>query len=99
MIDDVQVPVQRSQLNYILVAAKDGTTLPAFWNQRGEREIMSLVDLRAKFDDHAKRDGNCWTLKQTKNALINRLKDKLTAVGLDSSIIETLRQQKKTKTP
>ena len=55
---------------------------------------MSLVDLRAKFDDHAKRDGNCWTLKQTKNALINRLKDKLTAVGLDSSIIETPRQQK-----
>ena len=89
MIDEVRVPVQRTQLNKILVAAKDGKKLPTFWNQRGEREIMSLMDLRAKFDDHAKRDGNCWTLEQTKNALINRLKEKLTAAGLDSAIIQS----------
>ena len=89
MINDVPVPAQRSWFNRILVAAKEGTTLPTFWNQRGEQEIVSLVDLRAKFFDHAKRNGNCWTLEQTKNALFNRSKDKLTATGLDSTIIES----------
>ena len=71
------------------MAAKGGKTLPAFWNQIGEREIMSLIDLRGKFGNHAKRDGNCWTLEQTKKALINRLKEKLTAAGLDSVIIQS----------
>ena len=89
MIDDVRVPVQRSQLNRLLGAAKEGKTLPTFWNQCGRPEIMSLAELRAKFDDHAKRDGNCWTLEQTKNALINQTKEKLTVAGLDSSIIES----------
>ena len=39
---------------------------------------MLLVDLQAKFDDHVKRDGNCWTLKQTKNIRIDQMKEKLT---------------------
>ena len=75
------------------MAAKDGKTLPAFWNQRGEREIVSLMDLRAKFDNHAKRDGNCWTLKQTKNVPIKQTKEERTVVGLDSPIIELLAKE------
>ena len=30
MIDDIRVPVQRSQLNRLLGAAKEGKTLPTF---------------------------------------------------------------------
>ena len=62
--------------------------LPTFWNQSGRPEIMLLAELRAKFDNHAKRDGKCWTLTQTRNALINQTKEKLTVASLDSSIIE-----------
>ena len=54
---------------------------------------MSVVDLRAKFNNHAKRDRNYWTLKQAKNTLINQTKEKLTVAGLDSSIIESLHKQ------
>jgi hypothetical protein len=86
-IDDVWVPVQQSQLNRILVSAKERKTLLKYWNQRGEQEIVLLVDLRPKFDNHAKWDENCWTLEQTNNVLINQTTDKLTIVKLRHSLI------------
>ena len=54
---------------------------------------MLLAESRAKFDNRAKRDGNCWTLEHTKNALINQMKEKLLVAGLDSPIIESLAKQ------
>ena len=49
-----------------------------------------MVDLRAKFDNHVKRNGSRCTLRKTKNALINQTKEKLVVAGLDSSLIGSL---------
>ena len=88
MIDDSRVPVKRARLNKILKAAQEGKTLPTCWGRQGPAEIMSLVELRSKFDDNAKRDGNSWTEDQTERALVDNMKQKLTDSGMDSSTIK-----------
>ena len=45
MINDVQVPVQQSQLNILLLAAIEEKTLQTCWNQRGVPKLMSLSKL------------------------------------------------------
>ena len=87
MINEVRVPAKRSQLNQLLKDDGEGKSLPTFWDCRGRPDYMSLGDLRIEFDEHAKRDGNCWTHEQTENALVKRMKAKLTSAGLDLSTI------------
>ena len=42
MINEVRVPVGRSQLNQLLKDVSEGKSLPAFWNRSGRPDIMSL---------------------------------------------------------
>ena len=58
---------------------------PIHWNSRGRPDIMLLAELRSLFDEHAKRDGDGWTVEHTQKALADKLKAKLEARGLDSS--------------
>ena len=88
MIDDGRIPVKRSQLNNLLKAAEEGKALPTFWNRRGHQEIMGLAELRSKFDENARREGNSWTEDQTERALIAKMKQKLTDSGIDSSTLK-----------
>ena len=88
MIDELRIPVQRTQINRLLKAAEEGKALPTFWNRRGPPEIMSLAELRSRFDENAKREGNSWTHEQTERALIDKMRQKLTSAGVDASTLK-----------
>ena len=65
MINEVRVPVKRSQLNQLLKDDSKRESLPTVWDLHGHSDTMLLGDLQIEFDQHVKCDGNCWTHEQT----------------------------------
>ena len=88
MVDELRIPVQRTQINRLLKVTEERKALPTYWNRRGPPDIMSLADLRSRFDENAKREGSSWTHEQTERALIDKMRQKLTNAGVDASTLK-----------
>ena len=79
-----RVPINRSQLEKILKAAANDASIQVFGDSGGQRDIIPLEELRSFFDVHVQQQGRGWMMKDTQAALIQKMKSKLKADGLDS---------------
>ena len=90
MIESGRCPLKLTQLNKIIKdhGGPDKPAAKAHWNERGREEIITIEELVEKVNDKMKeRTGRGWSEDDTEKILIEKLKSKAAASGLDSSKI------------